>query len=64
MTPDTPADPLVISAESVLAVTDDAVVLGTTARWLATTPTLHPSKFATAMQRRIFFARTRAYCIC
>jgi hypothetical protein len=32
---DTPSDPLVVSAESVLAVTDDAVVLGTTAPWLS-----------------------------
>lgn len=33
-TTDTPAEPIVISDESILAVTDDAVVLGTTARWL------------------------------
>ena len=33
-TTDTPADQLFISGASVLAVTDDAVVLGTTARWL------------------------------
>ena len=33
-TMDTPTDPLFISSESVLAVTGDAVVLGTTARWL------------------------------
>jgi hypothetical protein len=32
--PDTLADPLLISAASVLTVTNDAVVLGTTARWL------------------------------
>ena len=33
-TTDTPVDPLFLSGESVLAVTDDTVVLGTTARWL------------------------------
>ena len=32
--PDTPTDPVLISAASVLTVTNDAVVLGTTARWL------------------------------
>src|SRR5215204_5770601 len=33
-TTDTPVSPLLISGDGVVAVTDDAVVLGTTARWL------------------------------
>jgi hypothetical protein len=33
-TTDEPADPLLIAADGVLTVTDDAVVLGTTAAWL------------------------------